>query len=61
LLTVFSAFMLPLTLITWFYGMNTEPLPLSPHNTIDYVFWWMFLTIAVMAAISIYLRKIGKL
>lgn len=61
LLTVFSAFMLPLTLITWFYGMNTDPLPLYPNNTIDYVFWRMFLTVAVMSIISIYLRKIGKL
>jgi magnesium transporter len=38
ILTVFSAFMLPLTLITGFYGMNTEPLPLYPNNNIEYIF-----------------------
>jgi hypothetical protein len=41
--------------------MNTEPLPLYPNNNIEYIFWWMFLTVFIMTAIFIYLKKIGKL
>lgn len=61
LLTLFSAFMLPLTLITGFYWMNTNPLPLEPYNTVNYVFLWMFLTITIMTFIFVYFKKSWKL
>lgn len=61
LLTIFSAFMLPLTLITWFYWMNTEPLPLAPYNTVEYVFIEMFLIVFLMTWIFIYFKKSWKL
>lgn len=61
LLTIFSAFMLPLTLITGFYWMNTEPLPLTPYNTIINVFIQMFLIVLIMTGIFIYLKRKWKL
>jgi magnesium transporter len=46
ILTLFSAVLLPLTLVTGFYGMNTRGLPFASH-------WWAtLLVLGVMVGIS---------
>jgi magnesium transporter len=47
LLTILSAVLLPLTLVTGFYGMNVDALPFAHHGG-----WSIIATIAVMAVIS---------
>lgn len=56
-LTVFSAFMLPLTLITSFYWMNID-LPFSEN--IKFVFFLIFLSLFLMVLTYLYLRKNWK-
>ena len=38
LLTILSAVMLPMTLITGVYGMNTKTLPLAQHGVVSFLF-----------------------
>lgn len=58
ILTIFSAFILPLTLITSFYGMNiTLPFQHQPH----FVYWIFLWSIICMGAIYFYYKRIGKL
>lgn len=38
LLTILSAVMLPMTLITGIYGMNTKSLPLAQHGVVSFLF-----------------------
>jgi magnesium transporter len=45
-LTLFSAVLLPLTLVTGFYGMNTRGLPFASHG------WATLLILGIMAGIS---------
>lgn len=54
ILTVFSAFMLPLTFITSFYWMNVK-LPYS--NNIQFVFFLLFISLFFMVLIYVLLRK----
>lgn len=56
-LTVFSSFMLPLTLITSFYWMNVT-LPFAEN--IKFVFFLIFSSLFLMIMIYIFLRKNGK-
>ena len=56
-LTFFSAFMLPLTLITSFFGMNIENIPF--HDTIVYTS--VIITALVMGVIIYVLKKWKKL
>ncbi|MCP4522974.1 MAG: magnesium transporter CorA family protein [Candidatus Gracilibacteria bacterium] len=56
-LTIFSAFMLPLTLITSFYGMNISELPGSEKGGVYLI---MALSGAIMLFIYVFLRKKGK-
>lgn len=56
-LTIFSAFMLPLTLITSFYGMNVNNLPLP---NVEFAFVFMFISIFGMTGIYLYFKKKGK-
>lgn len=56
-LTVFSAFMLPLTLITSFYWMNVE-LPFAEN--IKFIFFLIFLSLFIMVMTYIVLRKHWK-
>ncbi len=56
-LTVFSAFMLPLTLITSFYWMNIE-LPFTEN--IKFIFFLLFTSLFIMVVIYIILRKTWK-
>ena len=56
-LTVFSAFMLPLTLITSFYWMNVD-LPYSEN--IKFVFFLIFSSLFIMVLIYVFLRKNWK-
>ena len=58
LLTIFSAFLLPLTLITSFYGMNIE-LPFT--NSPDFIYILLSISIIIMLFIYVYLNKKGKL
>ncbi len=53
-LTIFSAFMLPLTLATSFFGMNTK----NGHFS-DVAIWWtlIFVSIFCLGLLIIYLRK----
>lgn len=56
-LTVFSAFMLPLTFITSFYWMNVD----IPHSgDISFVFFLLFSSLFFMVLIYAFLRKSGK-
>lgn len=56
-LTIFSAFMLPLTLVTSFYGMNVNNLPLP---NVEFAFVFMFISIFGMTGIYLYFKKKGK-
>jgi magnesium transporter len=47
ILTLLSAVILPLTLVTGFYGQNVEGLPLAHHGV-----WSMMFTLALMAAFA---------
>ncbi len=58
LLTIFSAFLLPLTLITSFYWMNIE-LPFSNSPLFIYIILWV--SILMMFSIYYYLNRKGKL
>jgi len=58
LLTIFSAFLLPLTLITSFYGMNID-LPFSTEPAFIYIL--LFISILIMISVYFYLNKKGKL
>ena len=58
-LTLFSAFLLPLTLITWFYGMNVEPLFMAKHPW--FVYSVMITSILLMVIFYIYFKKKWKL
>lgn len=56
-LTIFSAFMLPLTLITWFFWMNLNNVPFN-----DYLVYAIFLLVTLfMVWVSYYLIKTKKL
>ena len=57
-LTLFSAFMLPLTLITSFYWMNVDNLPFV-HDKIA-VYWILIISIVFMVVWYIYLKKKGR-
>ena len=57
-LTLFSAFLLPLTLITWFYWMNIEPLFMAKHPW--FVYSIMILSIIIMVVFYIYFKKKQK-
>lgn len=54
-LTAFSAFMLPLTFVTSFYGMNINNLPYSEN--IGFVFFLLFSSLFIMVLIYAFLRK----
>lgn len=56
-LTIFSAFMLPLTLVTWFFWMNLSNIPFN--DLLVYIIFW-FVTL-IMAIILYYLMKSKKL
>jgi len=56
-LTIFSAFMLPLTLLTSFYGMNVTGLPLAEST---YVFGFMWISVIFMMLIYFILKNKGK-
>lgn len=58
LLTIFSAFLLPLTFITSFYGMNIK-LPFQDSSYI--VFYIMYILSFVMLLIYFYFKKKGKI
>ena len=55
-LTAVTAIFLPLNLITGFFGMNFEFLPLIHHPT---AFWWTFgfMLLVVVVVLSAFLRK----
>ena len=55
-LTAVTAIFLPLNLITGFFGMNFEFLPLIHHPT---AFWWTFafMFLLVVVVLTIFLRK----
>jgi magnesium transporter len=56
-LTIFSAFMLPLTLLTSFYGMNVTDLPLAETN---YVYGFMWISVIFMLSVYVILKSKGK-
>ena len=57
-LTIFSAFMLPLTLITSFYGMNIKlPYQDAPH--VAYIA--MFVSITILALVFLFFQKKRKI
>ena len=56
-LTVFSASLLPLTVITSFYGMNIN-LPYS--NNIQFILFLLFTALFIMVFIYLILRKTGR-
>jgi magnesium transporter len=56
-LTIFSAFMLPLTLLTSFYGMNVSDLPLAETN---YVYGFMWISVVFMLSVYFILKSKGK-
>ena len=55
-LTALTAVFLPLNLITGFFGMNFEFLPLIHHPT---AFWWTFgfMILLVIVVVTVFLRK----
>ena len=55
-LTAVTAIFLPLNLITGFFGMNFEFLPLIHHPT---AFWWTFglMVLLVVMVLTVFLRK----
>ena len=54
-LTVFSAFFIPLTFVAGVYGMNFDNLP-ELHFKYGYLYFWIIL-IAITISLSIYFRK----
>lgn len=56
-LTLFSSFFLPLTLIASFYWMNVD-LPFSSHPSVVYIL--MFVSVATMLITYLYLKKNNK-
>ncbi len=52
MLTLFSAFLFPMTLITSFYGMNVDNLPFQ-HNPL--IVFWIIFFIAVITMVSGYI------
>jgi magnesium transporter len=55
--TVFSAFMLPLTLITSFFGMNLEHVPFN-----DWLVYWLMIGTTLFLILFLWiLRRMGKL
>lgn len=52
MLTLFSAFLFPMTLITSFYGMNVDNLPFQ-HN--PHIVFWIIFFIAVITMVSGYI------
>jgi len=56
-LTIFSAFMLPLTLLTSFYGMNVDALPWAHTN---FVIIFMFISVVIMIGIYGYFKSKWK-
>lgn len=57
-LAIFSAFLLPLTLITSFYGMNLNPLPFADKPNIIYAS--LIILSIIMIIIYFYLKKKAK-
>jgi magnesium transporter len=55
-LTVLSAVMLPLTLVTGFYGQNIDSLPLANHGVWSVV-WTLALMVAVAAGLLAWFRQ----
>jgi magnesium transporter len=55
-LTIFSAFFLPLTLITSFYGMNVD----FPSSDLAFIFSLLWLSTAFMLIIYLFLRRNWK-
>jgi magnesium transporter len=55
LLTILSAIMLPMTLITGIYGMNTDTLPLAHAGVLSFVFP-IVLMLGVAAALLTWFR-----
>jgi len=58
ILTIFSAFILPLTLITSFYGMNIK-LPFQDDSR--FVYLVLLLSVVSMAIMHFILKKMGKM
>lgn len=58
ILTIFSAFILPLTLVTSFYWMN---ITLPHQNNSDFVYFLIILSVLIMWVIFLYFRKNWKL
>ena len=54
ILTVFSAILLPLTLITGYYGMNVEGLPIARHPLSAEL---IFLSMLAIVGLLLYLFK----
>ena len=55
-LTIFSAFFLPLTLITSFYGMNV----VFPSTDLNLIYSLLWLSVVFMLIIYLFLRRNGK-
>ena len=55
LLTILSAVMLPMTLITGVYGMNTKTLPLAQHGVLSFLFP-LALMLGVAAGLLVWFR-----
>ncbi len=58
-LTIFSAFHLPLTLITWFYGMNVDNIPFQ-HSMLT-VFIILLSAFSAMTLLYIVLNRKGRM
>jgi Mg2+ and Co2+ transporter CorA len=58
-LTLFSAFLMPLTLITGFYWMNIEPLFMATHPWFVYLI--MTISILLMILFYLYFKRKQKL
>ena len=56
LLTILSAVLLPLTLITGFYGMNIDNLPFA-HNGVASLIFLLFLMVTLAVGVLFYVRK----